>query len=372
MNIEFDKMDGRARKVYSALWKDNAFITKNADLIDKTIVKKTNKPSNNSYCFVENGSSGLPDRDITCNLLAKIFGIADRDLFKKKFDMAVSGDGNELDKITTLHSSSLCALLHFYNINNDNPLILSNLETDKKKRTVKFTDSFFEYKSPVIEKNYPSNIDVVLIGKDEETNEAIVFFLESKFTEYYMYTVKKLAGKESISNQYRDKKYFSAPLYEDGVLLTMDLKRTDDNGKNFRLLSNSSPFYIGGIKQMISHYVGLRNVLERIKSKGESPYKDELQVQESVDNKLKKGAIAILGEIVFDRYIGDLEIIRGVKCGATYSQKYKALANEIGKLTKDVDELNFEILQEELGYSLFLTNQHKIEDAVQQFYKVKE
>ena len=366
MNIEFDMMTGRAKKVYSALWKDNAFITKNAGLIEKTIHRRTKKPSNNSYCFVEKDNADLTDRDVTCDLLANIFDVANPGLFKEKFNMAVSGSGQELCKIRTLHSSSLCALLHFYNVTEENPLILCDLQTNKKKRTIKFTKSFFEYKSPVI--NNPSNMDVVLLGKDQETNEDIVFFLESKFTEYYTSAGKHL---KNISKEYLTQ-CFSASLYEENVLQKLELKTINDTNGKFELLTEASPFYIGGIKQMISHYTGIRNVLEQIKSKGESPYKDKLQIQENVDKKLKQGATAILGEIVFDRYIGDLEIVRGVKCGATYSQKYKALANEIGKLTKDVDELNFEILQEELGYSLFLTNQHKIEDAVQQFYKEKE
>ena len=371
MNIEFDKIDGRAKEVYTALWKDNAFITKNASLIEKTIERKTNKPSNNSYCFVEEGNADLTDRDITCNLLAKIFGIADSDLFrfKIKFDMAISGDGQELDKITTLHSSSLCALLHFYNVTENNPLTLCGLKTSKGVRTITFTNSVFEYKSPVIAKNHPSNMDVVLIGKDGETNEDIIFFLESKFTEYYMYAVKKLTRKEYISNKYQDTKYYSALLYETSFLKTMDLQKIDDSDSNgFGLLSNASPFYIGGIKQMISHYTGVRNVLNN--NYYDCKTENEAQKQNEINATLDNGAIAILGEIVFDRFIADLELAPGVKCGDIYSQKYKVLANEIGKLTKGVP--NFEILQEELGYSLFMANKHKIEDAVQQFYKEKE
>ena len=95
--------------------------------------------------------------------------------------MAVGGSGNEGDKITTLHSSSLCALLHFYNVER-HPLTLEfKTKNNKKveiKRRVIFNKSVFEFKSPVI--GNPSNMDVVLIGKDENTGKNIVFFLESK------------------------------------------------------------------------------------------------------------------------------------------------------------------------------------------------
>lgn len=72
---------------------------------------------------------------------------------------------------------------------------------------------------------------------------------------------------------------------------------------------------------------------------------------------------------MFDRFIGDLELKQGLKCGEIYSQKYEELAKQIGELTKDVPK--FEILQKELGYSLFIENDHVIEDRIRQFYREK-
>ena len=77
----------------------------------------------------------------------------------------------------------------------------------------------------------------------------------------------------------------------------------------------------------------------------------------------------ILGEIVFDRFIGDLELKPGLKCGEIYSQKYEILADEIGKLIKNEKVERFEILKKELGYSLFVSNPHKMEDRIRQFYR---
>ncbi len=111
MNIDFKSMDGRIKKLYSALWGDFDFNSINTE-IKNTRNLKDSKPSRNSYCF-----SGEMDKH--GELLMDIFGITDKELFKKKFAMAVSGSGQELLKIGTLHSSSLCALLHFYNVTGD-------------------------------------------------------------------------------------------------------------------------------------------------------------------------------------------------------------------------------------------------------------
>ena len=356
MNIDFKSMDGRKKKLYCALWENNDFINKNANLIEKSTSSRYKKPSRNSYCFAGKGK--------TEDLLTNVFKPDDPDLFKEKFSMAVSGSGHELPKICTLHSSSLCALLHFYNITDKKPLILNGLETSKTKRTIKFTKSLFEYKSPVINPNHPSNMDVVLIGKDMESDEDIVFFLESKFSEYYTGAGKK---STAISTKYFQEKYFSAPLYKDDVLDKMGFQVADKNTKSFKLLSKAEPFYIGGIKQMISHYTGIRNVLKG--SYFPETDRDKAVKQNEVNDLLKNGATVILGEIVFDRFIGDLELKPGLKCGAIYSQKYEILADEIGKLIKNEKVERFEILKKELGYSLFLTNPHKTEDRIRQFYR---
>ena len=370
MKIDFKSMDGRKKKLYSALWGDFDFSTINAE-VEKTRNKKNAKPSHNSYCF-----SGEMDKH--GELLMEIFGITDKEkeLFKEKFAMAVSGSGQEDQKIATLHSSSLCALLHFYNVTgdkediNNNPLILSGLETNKTTRTIKFTRSLFEYKSPVINTNHPSNMDVVLIGKDMESGEDIVLFLESKFAEYYTSASTKCKG---ISQKYLDNKYGS-DLYKDNVLTRLGLKRNNYDTKHFELVSMSEPFYIGGIKQMISHYIGIRNVLNKNYFSEKDP--DNISKQEEVEKAMEtgnggEGAIVVLGEMVFDRFIGDLELKPGLKCGEIYSQKYEILADEIGKLIKNEKVERFEILKKELGYSLFVSNPHKMEDRIRQFYREK-
>ena len=364
MKIDFKSMDGRKKKLYSALWGDFDFSTINAE-IELTRNKKDSKPSHNSYCF-----SREMDKD--GKLLMTIFGITDKELFKKQFAMAVTGSGQEIHKISTLHSSSLCALLHFYNVTDKNPLVLdlalSDLKTDNKRRTVKFTKSFFEYKSPVINKPHPSNMDVVLIGEDEETHEDIVFFLESKFSEYYLYASKQSGN---ISNKYLSHK-FSEPLLFNFLRSHTGLQIVHINNENFKLVSGGEPFYIDGIKQMISHYTGIRNVLD--KQYYEETNSVNAAKQKEIEDAINignggKGAIVILGEIVFDNFIGDFELRSGLKCGAVYSQNYEILADEIGKLIKHDKVERFEILKKELGYSLFMKNGHDIEPKIRSFYR---
>ena len=355
MNIDFKSMDDEMKKLYTVLWEDNEFIVNSVNHIEQSIDRRYKAPSRNSYWF-----SG---KEKPKELLIKIFGIVNPEQFKEKFKMAVSGSGQEDKKILTLHSSSLCALLHFYNVTEVNTMTLS-LETDKKQRTVEFTKSVFEFKSPVIIN--PSNMDVVLIGKDTESDEDVVLFLESKFAEYY---TSASSARKGISQKYLNNKY-GADLYKDNVLTRLGLKRKKTDTKNFELVSMSEPFYIEGIKQMISHYIGIRNVLEKNYYKDPDNNSKQEEVEKAIETgNGGKGAIVILGEIVFDRFIGDLELKPGLKCGAVYSQKYEILSDEIGKLIKHDKVERLEIVKKELGYSLFMKNGHDIEPQIRAFYR---
>jgi hypothetical protein len=63
----------------------------------------------------------------------------------------------------TLQSSSRLALLTFYNVSDENPLVL-----DIHGTVIEFNYSTFEFKNPVI--GYHSNMDVVLVAKDRKTD----------------------------------------------------------------------------------------------------------------------------------------------------------------------------------------------------------
>ena len=357
--IDFDDMTGKNKVLYEALWKGVNFDAP----IEQTWNEKYEKYSSNSYSFSK------------ASLLINIFNIKNPTLFETKYKMAVGGSGNEGDKITTLHSSSLCALLHFYNVTKDNPLTLT-----VNGREIEFIDSIFEFKSPVIDPRYPSNMDVVLIGKEYKDNgKDVVLFLESKFAEYYLD-----AGTSSgeISNEYLNNKY-TRPLYYDIGYLGKNLSQVKDNTRGKFTLKSTETFYIKGIKQMISHYCGIRNLIDLVEKgrnkddvdkkypyfEGNNSEKDE-KIHDILMS-IKNGALVILGEIVFDHKIGNFKVpLRGnerKECFKVYSGKYGALAKEIASLTKDVP--NFEIVTELLKYSdIKKIMEYKMEDKIKAFY----
>lgn len=154
--------------------------------------------------------------------------------WNEKFHMAVGGSGNELKKITTLHSSSLLAFLFFVGVSKKNPITYKNIT---------YTQVFFEVKNKVFpsasSKDKPSNIDVLLVS-DEGKN---LLFLESKFTEYIHH------GKVTLSEKYLN---FYKTFFELNSNTGLQLK---DGALQLEAGRNSK--YIAGIKQMFSHIIGL-------------------------------------------------------------------------------------------------------------------
>ena len=142
------------------------------------------------------------------------------DIFKKKLEQSISGDGGELTKNDALHSSSLCALLMFYNVNEDNPFSIEFPNGSIHS----YTEVFFEVKNKVITK--PSNMDVVLINK--VTDE--ILFIESKFSEYLKHQPHYKLRKGYEENY---------PEYFDAI--------------NIRDME----IFPDGIKQLVAHYIGI-------------------------------------------------------------------------------------------------------------------
>ena len=157
--------------------------------------------------------------------------------FDAKFKQAISGSGDELFKMNAPWSSSLCALLFFYNVNKNNPLTINEIE---------YTESFFEVKNEVFDA--PSNMDVVLRSKDGKR----LLFVECKFSEYLT------PGTRYISPKY----------------LVNDVVKTLRSGNDDICLENYSnndyrAFYKGtrifayGIQQIIAHSIGLDNFVKK-------------------------------------------------------------------------------------------------------------
>ena len=116
---------------------------------------------------------GLPGENplVVLERVFHIYEDSKRKNFEDKFEQAISGDGQEIARILTLHSSSLLSLMNFWQVSESNPLIHKGVE---------YTKVYFERKNNVIPGRKPSNIDIVLVSRDGET----ILFLESKFTEY--------------------------------------------------------------------------------------------------------------------------------------------------------------------------------------------
>jgi len=281
---EFIKLINKEKK-YSA-FVDNDFINTFID--------------NNQLMFKDKGHKSigfLPDiNNLVFERLKDIFEIEDTDLFKKKFDEAVSGDGSELLNMLTIWSSSLCALLCFYNINEDNPLeiTIENIEC-------KFTEVHFEVKNKVFRN--PSNIDVVLIGKENKENKEnkVILFLESKFAEYL--SKEKYDFSESYINYLKEKQV------EDVMPIINSYKNP------------------GLLKQLIAHYIGLDHFTN---DKFYSFHKDEERYNVYKFYHENKDVHVFLKEIIFNNdndevneYINKLE---EVEKHLTWNDKVKVLS----------------------------------------------
>ena len=304
--------------------------------------------------------------------------------------MAVSGLGQEERRITTLHSSSLCALLFFYNVTKNNTLVLP-LNTNKGTRIVEFTESLFEFKNHVISDRSPSNVDVVLVGRSIEGNEGggkdVVLFLESKFAEYFLssggtcdigkgYLTNEIGAKlyeieENWNGKLSDMPVDDKRLYNleklKGLNLQIQKTKQRKNGKEVDVykLSSEDTFYIHGIKQMISHYIGIKNLINgTIYDKYKSEDKRKKEVQDLI---LSRKPIVILGEIVFK-----LPFEKGEEDFEAYEKKYEQLAIIIAKIAEqEHEDSQFEILKDLLLYSQITKgekNNYKVDEKVKLFY----
>ena len=187
--------------------------------------------SANSWCFsfAEKGLS----KETICEKLKGLFQISDP-MFDEKFMQAVSGDGQEYEKIMNTRSSSLCALLFFFSVSEKNPIFIDD---------IKFTESYFEVKNRVF--NNPSNMDVVLIGEKDKKRH--ILFIECKFSEYLY------PGVVEISNAYRENE-ISAKIYDKAIEKGIFHKEDKKDGKPGYGYYRATQ-YMGGLKQIISYMI---------------------------------------------------------------------------------------------------------------------
>lgn len=186
-----------------------------------------------SYAF-QKKSKG----ETSCDTLCRIFDIKEREKFKTAFGQVVSGQGNESGNILTIHSSALLALLCFYNVSNENPLVIQCNST-----FFKFDKVYFEVENIVKDpKDRHSSIDIALYSTDQN----VMLLLESKFTE-------PLTG-----GNLRDvrEKYIKRlkPLHQEGINYIDSSKTFECKKRNIGPTKHY--IYYEGIKQMVAHLMG--------------------------------------------------------------------------------------------------------------------
>ena len=171
-----------------------------------------------------------------------LFGIGEDERFDKAFDIVAFGQGTEILKMNSLQSSSLLSLLFFYPLYGESNKVLIIENTPYNK-------CFFEIKNRVIK--FPSCIDIVLWSEKKKK----LLYLESKFSEYTDVTNK---DEFSISYYSLYKKLKEKKILPEKFLL--DTKEGNTKERNFTIqLTNNQKDYIQGIKQAISHIIGLIN-----------------------------------------------------------------------------------------------------------------
>ena len=297
------------------------------------------RESENSLCFTQKIK---PHEQL--KVLRNAFGLLDKDNFSEKFKEATGGRGNEGRKIMTLHSSSLLSLLCFYNVTDKHPLILSLPLSDGHEKKKSFTESLFEVQNDVTYayrkydpkfKSNPSNMDVVLKGDN------CTLFLESKFSEYL-----KNGLVDGINEGYR-------PIYEElnDFLCKNNLRTEEDQEKGtFKLRADSgnTKNYLQGIKQMISHFMGVCTYT-----------KDPKHLREEI----------YLGSILykFESDVGKKNHFDN------YSKLYSSLITFLNRLLDNSDIKNVTLLAKPLTYQDVFGEEHNLnflDDKVSTYYKL--
>ena len=204
--------------------------------------------------------------------LKRIFGI--RESARGLFEAATGGNGNEKQKILTLHSSSLLAFLCFNDIAN-HPITIDGIVYDDgtvyNDGTV-YDEVMFEVKNNVIN-NSPgkSNIDVLLMGE----NRKKLLFLESKFTEY-------LSGGKVTLSPHRYKEFYSMLTEKNNFRFSAGYlpvnSKTDKSQKTQYALykGKKTSEYLEGIKQAFSHLLGIATGPAKKQTKGNEDYTSSL------------------------------------------------------------------------------------------------
>lgn len=344
--VDFEKMADRNRVIYKGLW-EHCFT--------ELEVEPTSGNTNTTYRL----SGGIEN---AADIIKKCFRIENTEQFDKKYKMAISGNGEEENKILTMHSSSRCSLLAFYNLDKEHTITLT---IDGKE--VVFDCSVFEFKNPVI--RFPSNMDVVLLSADRKA----VLFLESKFSEYYIGASEKssLISKSYLTHKYAEAFYDEAWLNSIGIRLD---KGTDES-KEFALVSmDGTQNYFDGFKQMISHYIGIRKRIDGKRIAADNSFENMEIADEILSIVADPEATVYLGEVLFDKFVlpaGSEGVLDPDEAYKNYSRMYRELACKMNEVNRDAGlGQKFIVLTDDLRYSDIFRAGTFIDPYVHDFYRM--
>lgn len=314
---------------------------KNGVFIDYTYHK--GKKTKSTKCFTNSQENNHTVEDIIM-IISSVFDSSLKDNKRQRYllETAVGGNGNEKYRFTRLHSSSLCAFLHYYRVSKESPIKLK-IEND----LIEFDQVAFEFKNPCIDKRYPSCIDVVLVSNSNN----LILFLESKFTEYLSNDSKSVSKEylkyyEKISDR-SNKLTDNIEYYMNEVTNKLDLHTKTDK------------LYVDGIKQMISHFIGVKNFCDGdLIELGKSINDEDLNLYK----KFKKNdAKVYLGEMLYSFGNENLYLNH-------YQEEYSSLQTNLNKITDN----QFTVLPEIMTYQeLFKWNENYFSKEIKDFYKYK-
>lgn len=317
------------------------------ELVSNSGVKTFESKSHSLLLFNENYISSL---------FSERFDIgADYEQFEQAFRIVTNGVGNEIDKINSVISSSLLSLLVFYKLFNNKSDEIS-LHLTLNNRDYIFTQTLFEVRNKVV--GYPSCVDVVLKATD-----GTLLFLESKFTEYLdgrKSSEKYGSGYCNLYNNLKD--VFDAA--------GLSVKTYDGS---LVLEANGGEKYIEGIKQSVSHLIGLVQGPQQSNDETyEDVYKEYLPLYQSAPR-------LIYGTVLFDPSQILHEAAEAFK---DYKHLYEnAIGNNGGRIVSEIkthfkSEYNpvIEVLRTPITYQQMLndneTYKEKIPDRILKFYQL--
>lgn len=307
---------------------------------------------------IESASKSLllfPENYISIRFIERFNIESDRDKFEKAFQITTTGVGNEATKINSVISSSLLPLLVFYRLfENTDPQRHLIIKLDGNDYV--FTKAFFEVRNKVV--GYPSCIDVVL-----QATDGSLLFLESKFTEY----LDSKSNKKTFGSSYY-------PLYDKirGSLSKGEIEVSKDSLGSL-ILESADELYIEGIKQSISHLIGLARGPQDVT---DGPYDNEyLQDYKKAFNKAPK---LFYGTILFNpttilpeaeqAFIDYCELFE-----KTIGTDSNIILKEIETWCKKGDVSKVNVLKQPLTYQTLLLENSKYKDdlpsKIVQFYQ---